>query len=269
MLIPIMLGFTSCEEEITNVQIPYVEQIVINCILENGELVDSILITRTLPPLDDFDLEKAIIKDANVTISDGNKTYDLFYKNNYYHSKDLYPESGKVYTINVLWNGKKAYAKTFVPKPVEPQSIQWDIKQVIFENQIYYEITPYILVKPMKNVVFNSGYYFSYQEGYYFASLDNIAREIDVDQNGNCKINFLTTQYFSDRDLEKVKEFYKNYKFVVYAYDEQFYPYFITRFNGNSTDGILGGSSNNIIWNIKGDGIGLFVGRSTTFLEIK
>lgn len=265
---PIFLFFLiSCEETVTNVDLPYVEQLVINCILDNGELVNNVTITRTLPPLEIYDIEKAQVKDAKVIISDGTKNYELFFKDGYYHSNDLIAESGKTYSLKVEWNGKIATATTFVPYPNEISEIKWDVKQSPDMGGTWYEVTSYAFLKPSPNVVYNSGYTTESQHGGY-SSLFNIARETDVDSNGFCKVIFINGFYFETSDITEIKKLFQNYVCIVHSYDAQFYPFFITRYNGQSGDEIFGGSSNNIQWNIKGDGIGLFIGRATTFKKI-
>lgn len=263
----ISLIIVSCEETVTNVELPYAEQLVINCIMDSGNLVDSVLITRTLPPLERYDINKALVKDAKVVISDGTKNYELFFENGFYHSHNLIAESGKTYSLKVEWKGKIASATTFVPYPIEIPEIKWEVKESSDNLGNWYEVTPYVLLKPSPNVVYNSGYILESQHGGY-PTFFNIARETDLDANGFCKIIFINGYYFETSDISKIKEQFKNYVCVLHSYDAQFYPFFITRYNGQSGDEIFGGNSNNIQWNIKGDGIGLFLGRATTYKRI-
>lgn len=257
----------SCEESVTNVELPYVEQLVIDCIMESGDLVDSVIISKTLPPLAKWEMEKTIVTDAKVTISDGTKNYELTYQNNFYNSKDLIAESGKTYTLTVEWKGKKATATTFVPYPIEIPEIKWDVKEASDSWGKWYVVTPYALVKPTKNVVYNSGYITSYHGGGY-PSFIGIARETDINSEGLVRVNFVDGYYLENVDMNNLKKYFQEYIFVLYSYDKQFYQFFITRFNGQSGDEIFGGNSNNVLWNIKGDGIGLFLGRATTYKRV-
>lgn len=257
----------SCEQTVTNVELPYVEQLVIDCIMDSGDLVDSVIITKTLPPLAKWEIEKTIVTDAKVTISDGTKIYELNYQNNFYNSKDLIAESGKTYYLTVEWKGKKATATTFVPYPIEIPEIKWDVREASDFWGQWYEVTPYALVKPTKNVVYNSGYITTYHSGGY-PTYFYIARETDINADGLIKIDFFNGYYTENADINYIKQYFKDYVFVLHSYDKQFYQFFITRYNGQSGDEIFGGNSNNIQWNIKGDGIGLFIGRATTYKKI-
>ncbi len=264
----VIITFTSCEQTVTNVELPYKEQLVISCIMNNGDLVDSVVITRTLPPLEIYDINKAMVKDAKVIIFDGTKNHELSFDNGYYKSKNLIAEAGKTYTLTVEWKGKKATASTFVPYPIVIPEIKWDVKESSDMWGNWFEVTIYSMIEPSKNVVYNSGYILDYHSGYY-PSFYNISREIDVNSDGLCKVVFVNGYYFESSDIGKLKENFKDYICVVHAYDAQFYTFFITKYNGQSGDEIFGGNSNNIQWNIKGDGIGLFLGRATTFTKIK
>lgn len=263
----VIITLTSCEQTVTNVELPFKEQLVIKCIMDSGDLVDSVLITRTLPPLEIYDPNKALVKDAKVVISDGTNNFELSFANGYYNSSNLIAEFGKTYTLTVEWKGKKATATTFVPNPVEISKIEYEINKKTDTWSEWFEINIFSMIKPVKNVVFNSGYVM-YDQGFNSYNFYNISREIDVNSAGFCKVSFFNGYFGELMDTNKVKQFFKDYVYVLCSYDAQFYPYFITRYNGQSGDEIFGGSSNNIQWNIKGDGIGLFLGRSTTYRKI-
>lgn len=259
----ISILFISCEETVTNIQLPYVEQLVVSCILEDGNLVDSLRLERTLPPLDNYVEEKAIVKDAKVEISDGASSYQLYYENGYYKSNNLIPQAGKTYNLKIEWKGKIVKATTFIPYIVEIPEIKYTLKEKQDAWSKWYELEIYSLIKPVKNVVFNSGWLNNHMG--MNNQFNHICRDIDVNTEGNCKVVFLNNFYIQSNDLNTITNFLKELVFVVYAYDTQFYPYFITQYNGESSDAIFGGSTNNISWNVKGDGIGLFLGRAVAF----
>ena len=253
----------SCEETVTNAGLPYIEQLVVSCVLENGDLVDSLRLERTLPPLEHYDEEKALVKDANVQINDGENTYNLFYANGYYRSYNLVVQAGKTYILNIEWKGKKVTATTFVPHPIEIPKIEFEIIKKSGQWGETYEVNVISMIKPVKNVVYNSGV-LKNTNG--LISYDyNIYREIDVNSDGYCKVFFTNWFFYQPIDSNILKQIFHDYYGVLSSYDAQFYQYFITRYNGQSSDEIFGGNNNNIQWNIKGDGIGLFIGRSTTY----
>lgn len=52
------------------------------------------------------------------------------------------------------------------------------------------------------------------------------------------------------------------YKVIVYAFDEAYYPYFLTRSRGQQAASLFGGANENVTWNMQGDAIGMFIGSS-------
>jgi hypothetical protein len=51
---------------------------------------------------------------------------------------------------------------------------------------------------------------------------------------------------------------------TVTAFDKAYYDYTLTRSRGQQASNLFGGTNGeNVIWNVKGDGIGLFIGVST------
>lgn len=264
VLLVLSVILIACEETVTNVELPYVEQLVVSCVLENGDLVDSLRLERTLPPLESYDEEKALVKDAKVEISDGENIFNLYYFDGYYRSNSLIAQAGKTYKLNVEWKGKKVTATTFVPPPIEIPKIEYEITTITDQWGKLFDLRVYSMIKPVRNVVFNSGYFVTYH-GANSYDFFNIYREVDTNSSGYCKVNFFSGMFYELIDTSNVNNFFKDYVFVLCSYDAQFYQYFITRFNGQSGDEIFGGNSSNISWNIKGDGIGLFIGRSTTY----
>ncbi len=260
----ISLTLLSCEQTVTNIELPYLEQLVVNCVLQNGDVVDSLRLERTLPLLEKYDEDKALVKDAKVEISDGENNYTLYYQNGFYKNDSLIATSGKKYSLKIEWKGKKATANTFVPNPVEIPELNYTIEKSSDTWADWYNLKVYCLIKPTKNVVYNSGWGSSYH-GSQSYSFYNILREIDTDAQGYCKVNFLDISFMEKIDSTNIKKFLKDYLFILYSYDVQFYQFYITSNNGRSGDEIFGGNSNNIIWNVKGDGIGLFIGRAVTF----
>ena len=49
-----------------------------------------------------------------------------------------------------------------------------------------------------------------------------------------------------------------------YIYDRAFYEYFISQGSAQIPDAIFGQPGTNVRWNVKGEGIGMFVGRMDT-----
>ncbi len=120
---------------VTGVELAYDEKIVVYASLVAGEAVRNIQITRTLPPLDTFNVERSRIENAQGTITvDGTAyplviqprviprtrldsiNYDQANQPSLYQAVGLTAQTGKTYTLQVSWNGKQANATTRIPE---------------------------------------------------------------------------------------------------------------------------------------------------------
>jgi hypothetical protein len=126
----------SCSMSVTGVELTHEEKIVIYGALIAGESAKNIQITRTVPPLDTFNVERSRIEDAKGSITVDGTTYPLRLQPraipvtridsiNYdqanqpslYEAVGLTVQAGKTYTLKVSWDNKEATATTRVPEP--------------------------------------------------------------------------------------------------------------------------------------------------------
>ncbi len=255
-------GLSSCEEEITGVTLPYREQLVIRAVLQAGEKIGNIRVERTIPPLENYTVEKALVKDAVLIIDDSEQLDTLTYKNGYYNSK-LTAQSGKLYKLYAIWKNHRAYGETIVPEQASFDEIfiEFTKDTTIYEN--YYKATVYTNITPNANYVYTAGISF---DNIIYGNYDEIFTYSQRASNNRLRICFT---YTGGDDTLEVKKQLNNYKFVILSYDKQYYDYFITRYNGNSDDDIFGNVGANVRWNIRGDGIGMFIGRNIVVKKAK
>ena len=252
----------SCTTDVTDVTLPYNEQLVIQCLLQPDSLI-TLNITKTLPPLDDYDISKATITNALATITVDNKTYNFVYKGGYYYCNDIVPKSGKSYILEVIWNGKRATARTKVPFPLQIIGFEKNILSSYYDDyykETYYELAFQAVVSLPKDVTCVGAYQYSFindNARYYFESYGqsraykNTTNQDIIPTN----INF-SSEYTSDlnyTDTSKIA--------IVETYDLPFYDYITTvKLHHYDDDNPFGFSGNNPKWNIQGDGIGYFFG---------
>lgn len=258
---------SACEQVVDNPELPYQEKLVIRGVLVAGEEPDLFQLSRTLPPLDEMDLEKVRLDGVDAFVSDGENRYDLVRETAILYKADgLIPETGKTYRIEVRWNGKYAWAETTIPDdPVVDGVFQRFHK--VSGRYGWWEVKYYAAVKPNNDL-------------YYFGS----TLHTDSQGNVNGRRDFYKVYGYSDRDKngfvnvlvaeESVDDTttYNNsshiFKSVIYSAGKEFNDYFQSRnYDGVESSDIFGTSGSNVTWNIRGDGIGMFVGMGEAIID--
>jgi len=266
ILSTLLLLTLGCEQTVDNPDLPYEEQLVIRAVLEAGKNVDDIEITKTLPPLETFTHGKALIEDAEVIIKSDGISDTLSYNrvSQRYYSNDLVPVSGKKYSLEVKYKNLKATAITLVPETVEIDSFYYrKIEEDRWEGEIYWSYIVYAEFIPKSDDVFLGGS--SYINDPYINYYYDIKRSRDILQNGKISLPFM---YFYPNDTNKIGQELRNFNAHIISFDQAYYNYFITRWEGGGGDDIFGTSGVNVRGNIKG-GIGLFIGMSSTEKRIE
>jgi hypothetical protein len=260
----------SCEEVVQNPNLPYKEELVIKAVLENGKPIEDIMIIRTLPPLEEYSMEKSLIKDAEAYISvDGEKHKLIFdnYKLTYY-VENLTPQIGKKYSLSVKWKNLSASASTEIPDTVSIESYSVKMEEVEYYDG--YKESYFILsaiFKPKYNSVY-TGYTYHPNDQYKYFN-EYAYRYSDTNKVGRIVLPVNNQYYWYEQPMDTTdfKESMKDYYCLLESYDFQFYKFFITRYNGSSNDDFFGTSGVNIQGNIN-NGIGLFIGRSSNKSKI-
>ncbi len=124
MSLAILMSAIGCDKNATAPE--HQEEVAIFGFLWADQPLDStkaILITRTEPITDFYEIEKAALTDTRVTIVDEarNITYTLSssaHRPGYFYNPELVPESGKSYQLRVEWRDKIISARTKVPAKV-------------------------------------------------------------------------------------------------------------------------------------------------------
>jgi hypothetical protein len=129
LTIGLLLGISSCEQNVSDANLVYVEELVIRAQITAGDTVRNVQITRTLPPLDQYSPDKAEVKDADAKIISDGREYKLHYLgSSVYASDSLIPQAGRSYEIQVRWKGKYAWATTTIPQPPVIENVYGTIR---------------------------------------------------------------------------------------------------------------------------------------------
>lgn len=271
-LYKIIFGFSlvillnSCTETIDSVDLPYTEKLVVRAILEAGKPINNISIIKTLPALDSFDINKAAITNADAFILVDNQSYKLVHLGSgIYSAENLTAESGKKYEFKLNWNGKSCSATTTVPYPIEILEIT---KLAPVKNKRKNDWTVGLSgkIKIPAGVAVVGG--FQYVDSLGIKETINrytakVFREQDSSSKGFLRITMFSAQVTDTNNVIYDYDTYKLYN-TIESYDIQFYDYFKTRSNGETIASTFGFTSSDVTWNIKGDGLGLFLGVAKT-----
>ncbi|MES2766001.1 MAG: hypothetical protein V4642_09040, partial [Bacteroidota bacterium] len=180
-------------------------------------------------------------------------------------------QPGKDYKLTINWHGKTAHSIMRIPEQVKivkatiDSAVTYDYGN--FRETLY---NPVVWVQPRNN----ESYVITYavrdkqtlriiDDNYYF---DVIKGANDIDRDGLVELRKSGFDGLSQEIKNKIGSEYALIV-MVHAFDSKFYEYFATRYN-NDNDSPLS-EPNKVQWNVKGDGIGMFTGYSTTAIEIK
>lgn len=254
----ILAGFLSfgCEEIVDDPgALPYEEKLVVRGVLEAGEPLDSISITRTLPPLEYYSDEKAWVHGALVVLHHNGRTDTLQDRGRgLYYKPGIAVEAGDVYELTVQWNNKRAEAVTRVPHPPVVTSVDHRLEKNRWGTNVHIlEAT----VQPRTGEVYGSTFEYRYSNIPTYVSrypyLDVLRTAQDTSAAGVVTVYSEFYAYGSD-----LYEFF----LLVHAYDEPYYHYHYS-YRGDNDDP-FGQPGQNIQWNVRGDAIGMFIGMATS-----
>ena len=242
MILIFLAGLSSCEEVVTDVELPYEEKIVVDGMIIAGERI-AVRITRTVPPLEEPTEENTYIEvDSAYITADGEK-HHLIITGSFYVN-ELEPEAGKEYELDVFWNGLHARAKTFIPQKADIDTVT-ERKDHSGGDQT----NLYAEFRPQMNCVYQAGWRNGYHgnQGFITSGPYELA-----DTSGSGKLRMYFGHYYDYMEEKQVRGF-------IAAYDKAFGEYYRTR-PGDFDSGLIGFQGGSTIWNVEGDGIGIFIG---------
>jgi hypothetical protein len=245
-----LLIFSACEKTLDDTVIPYVEQLVVFSVLEPGTQDLQLQISKTVPVLGVYNPEDAIISNVKGFITDGKNTWNVVYVSGVnYEVKGFEGVPGQSYELFLEWQGKKVNSVTTIPNPTEiyadnyylfyePPTWEWD------DYGSYYLMGH---LAGSRNYVYQTYYendYYSYYGDYFTLPSGR---------------SVVTLEEFWDRYENLIQ---RKYELTLSITDIAYYDY-LEELSGNNDDFdffSIGGL--NVDWNVKGEGIGMFVGRN-------
>lgn len=240
--------FISCENNTdVNTDIPYQEYTVINAQLIAGKAFDGVTITHTLPLGEQYDIQKAEIKDAVAYIQEnGVKIIPLHYISNGLYSSlnPLAVYSGSRYEFFATVNGKSIYGETIIPDTP-------NVVNVSNAGDDY--LTAEISALPGEAygaswIISKDAFYLSANDFHSIVTADHFPSDIII-RTTDIPAPYNNSSYTNSFYIQ------------VYAFDDAYKDYFISKANSHSIDDTFTSGGGAVAWNVYGDKvIGLFIG---------
>ncbi len=251
-LLPLFL-FYSCEQPSEEQDIPYIPKLVIRGIISEGNSVHDIYIGRSMPVSVKIDHSFTDLPDAAAAIIWNDKVYPLSHTHNGLYKNDtLQIVRGQKYTLLASWQNLSITAETTVPVPgnithfaLKAQTT--DSGKINFLQGRVYPIADevycatWVLYDNVNGIAGNESTTFGTVTG--------------KNQTGvvNCTTSNIPSKLINLENTNLIPR--------VFIYDHPFLDFFKSQNLNQVSDAIFGQTGSQVIWNVKGDGIGLFIGR--------
>ena len=265
--------WTGCEETLsgTEVEIPYREELVVQGFLTAGEATDTIVIMRTLHPLQKWSIEEAAITDADAVITSEGVEYRLKHIGfGGYVTENMPPQIGKSYHLRVDWKTLHVEGTATIPRSPEILSISFDTinngcsyyygpdeQESVDRFRILAEYVPHganlSSGRTEISYSYSGGTFREGSWGNFFSKTDSSGGTHKVEVYERCLFDEREYNYYDRIDTIFL---------TMTEYESAFTDYFNTRYNGSDDDLFFGSDGGQPVWNIKGDGFGWFFGRA-------
>lgn len=265
LLILMLAGFllSGCEQAIEDEEFPYETKLVIRGLLEDGQDIKEIFIGRTLPVAVPFRADFSNLPDAVVSLKVDTLRYVLR------HTKDgLYSapngvkaRAGKTYELLVSWGGYSAGAITRIPEAGSVGGV-FMVNSVNDTGKSIRVMS--VEVTPRADEAYAATWLAFTQSGQIYT--EDIKYNTVVRKLPGATTN--TVQILSAEVPASYASKPQDLGVGIYVYDTSFYDYFKTKGSSKLSDAVFGQPSTSVRWNILGDGIGMFIGRSKTVKAI-
>jgi hypothetical protein len=254
----------NCDDQIVENDLGYNEKAVVRGLLEAGKPV-KVYLGKTYPPNTTFTKEDGYLTDAEAFIINRGNQHPLEYQGEgiYSAGDEVVAVNGQEYELNFIWKGDTIKSKTHVPFSTTFQQARL-IKEFDPDSNVTYHLEGFLV--PRENAVYGATWMVIDQEDTLTIEsevIPNILREQDQNLDG---LLLLRTENIP----EELVENYRNSLFIrVHAFDEVFYNYFITQDANNASTNIFSQSGINLRWNVEGNAIGLFLGKSDFVIKVQ
>lgn len=265
LILLMVAGFlvAGCEQAVEEEEFPYETKLVIRGLLEDGQDIKDIYIGRTLPVAVPFRADFSNLPDAVVSIKVDTLRYVLR------HTKDgLYTapfgvkaRAGKTYELLVSWGSFSAGAVTRIPEAGAVGGV-FIVNSVNDTGKAIRVMS--VEVTPRADEAYAATWLAFTQAGQIYT--EDIKYNTVVRKLPGATTN--TLQILSAEVAASYASKPQDLGAGIYVYDTSFYDYFKTKGSSKLSDAVFGQPSTSVKWNILGDGIGMFIGRSKTVKAI-
>jgi hypothetical protein len=256
-LLPLVL-FYSCVQPSEEENIPYIPKLVIRGMISEGIGVKDIYIGRTMPVSVKIDPSFTDLSDAVAYIVYNDQFYPLYYTyNGLYRNDTLQIIRGEKYTLIASWQNLAINAETTIPivGTIPPFILQ---SQPSNNNQVHYLQSQII---PHSDEVYAATWVLLYLNGAVSDESLVFGTVTGRDQSG---VAVCQTADIPQADINKANT---KLSARVYIYDHAYLDFYSTQSLNQVSDAIFGQTGSQIKWNVKGDGIGMFIGEADTLLS--
>ena len=290
-----MFFLGGCEQTVNIAELPFEEKIMVEGILKADSIIE-IVFSKTVPVLDTqnlytIDTVNNRITSLQGTISIDGISYSLIHINNgRYRIFDAQQQSikgkiGSMYMLNASWNDKIIYAQTQIPIAHKPDilSINIDTNRFsVYGYQDYIKVFISLSYHPedKEAIVHTINTISPFDKSFFYNEIDTVNyKEFNYPQ-------YFPPYYFTKKEIPHISSFYiwlyapssitisealsmyADSKIITKHYDKAMKEYIDTQYFGDNLGGIFGGGGTGIHWNIKGQGLGLFIGYSDNILPL-
>lgn len=242
--------FSACENSTeVDTELPYTEYTVINAELTANQIFNGVMITHTLPLGTPFDIRKAEIQNAVVyLVQDGIRYIPLHYTSDgmYNSASPFIVQGGSQYEFFAGIGNESVYSKTIIPGAPEVVSVTNAGNQYLTA-----------LVRARPGVAYGAEWIVSGGGG---GSSEKASDFYSVESADHFPSNVLVrTQNIPSP--YNTPAYSNNLYIKVYAFDEAYKDYFLTKTNSNPVNNTFTSGGGQVTWNVYGkDVIGLFIG---------
>ncbi|MEP7219051.1 MAG: DUF4249 family protein [Bacteroidota bacterium] len=270
LLLLILFGICGCDSMVDPGDVEYEPRMVVNGVITVGQPVDSIRFSRTIPLNQQYSERDVGLDNVSARIETATGLYPLKpIGNGYYQATDLTPVSGQEYRLVAEWEGKRVTATTLAPQTPVILEITAELGTDINggRDPSLYMVTAHVQThgRDIYMLGCQSYDYWSGREVHTGHYPNWVPERGDIDSIDVVSISFLYSRPKDDVASHPAIG-------MVYAYDQAYYDYWNSSHTGDDQlelrDRYLPTFSETIIWNIHGDGIGMFIADAVNWMPV-
>lgn len=267
LAIAICLGaaLSACETIVDSNDVPYVDRLVIEGVIDADSAITGIRITHTLPLDRVTTTEESYVPNLTGSVTTRDGRFPLVYQGKgFFAAPGAIAHAGDVCSIETSWNGQPVRAGTRVPLtpresfPVfggettpEPgfimlRSIECHVKGL--DSMAVYDASMYVV----------TSYSGAGDRSVYHNRANAVKRPADTTADGLLDVGWPGSFFYCLQDSSY---------FEVLAYDHPYYD-FVQTFSYGGHDDFFD-SSSPVRWNVEGNGIGMFIGRNRLRVPVR